>query len=151
MGWLLSTFGFCLLSALIPVLNAEVFLAALAASEAPPLWPMAIVAAAGQMLGKIVYYYLGKSSLEWSWVKKRTDTPRFQATLEKWRLRLENRPWVAAAFVFASAAIGIPPFAIVAVLAGTLRTSLSMFIVVGFVGRALRFASILGAAAWFFA
>ncbi len=150
MGWLLSTFGFCILSALIPVLNAEVYLAALAASQSPPLWPMAIVAAAGQMIGKIVYYYLGKSSLDWRWIKKRTDTPRFQAGLEKWRIRLENRPWVAAVFVLASASVGIPPFAIVAVLAGTLRMSFSMFVVVGFLGRVLRFASILGAAAWLF-
>ena len=82
---------------------------------------MAVVAAAGQMIGKIVYYYLGKSSLEWRWVKRRTDTPRFQAGLERWRVRLEDRPWVAAAFVFLSASVGIPPFAIVAVLAGTLR------------------------------
>jgi len=151
MGWLLSTFGFCVLSALVPVLNAEVYLAALAASESPPLWPMATVAAAGQMIGKIVYYYLGKSSLNWNWIKRRTDTPRFQAGLDRWRERLDDRPWVAALLVFASAGVGIPPFAIVAVLAGTLRMSLTMFVVVGFVGRLLRFASILGAAGWFFA
>ena len=151
MGWLLSTFGFCILSALIPVLNAEVYLAALAASQSPPLWPMAIVAAAGQMIGKIIYYYLGKSSLEWQWVKKRTDTPRFQTGLERWRSRLDHRPWVAALFVFVSASVGIPPFAIVAVLAGTLRMSLTMFVLVGFLGRVLRFASILGASAWLFA
>ena len=65
MGWLLSTFGFCVLSALIPVFNAEVYLAALAASESPPLWPMAAVAAGGQMIGKVVWYYLGASALSW--------------------------------------------------------------------------------------
>jgi membrane protein YqaA with SNARE-associated domain len=151
MGWLLPTFGFCIVSALIPVLNAEVYLAALAASQSPPLWPMAAVGAGGQMIGKIIYYYLGRSSLDWRWVKRRTDTPRFQAGLEKWRTRLEDRPWVAALFVFVSASVGIPPFAIVAVLAGTLRMSITMFVVVGFAGRLLRFASILGAASWFFA
>jgi len=151
MGWLLSTFGFCIASALVPVLNAEVYLAALAASESPPLWPMAAVAAVGQMLGKIVYYYLGKSSLDWRWVKKKTDTPRFQAGLARWRGRLEHRPWAAAGLVLVSASVGLPPFAVVAVLAGALRMSLAMFVVVGFVGRLLRFASILGAASWFFA
>ena len=150
MGWLLPTFGFCILSALVPVLNAEVYLAALAASESPPLWPMAAVAAAGQMLGKIVYYFLGKSSLDWRWIKKRTDAPKFQAGLARWRDRLEDRPWVAALLVFVSASVGLPPFAIVAVLAGTLRMSFTMFMLVGFVGRLIRFASILGAASWFF-
>jgi len=150
MGWLLSTFGFCVLSALVPILNAEVYLAALAASESPPLWPMAAVAAAGQMLGKVVYYFLGQSSLDWRWIKKRTDSPKFQAGLARWRDRLEDRPWVAALLVFVSASVGLPPFAIVAVLAGTLRMSFTMFMVVGFVGRLIRFASILGAASWFF-
>ena len=150
MGWLLSTFGFCVLSALVPVFNAEVYLAALAASESPPVWPMALVAAAGQMIGKIVYYVLGKSSLEWRWIKKRTDSPKFQAGLELWRVRLEHKPWIAALLVLASASLGIPPFAVVAVLAGTLRMSPTMFILVGFAGRLIRFASILGAASWFF-
>ena len=151
MGWLFSTFGFCVLSALVPVLNAEVYLAAVAASQAPPLWPMAVVAGAGQMVGKVVYYLIGKSSLQWRWVSKRVDTPRFQAGLERWRSRLEHRPWVAAAFVFVSACVGIPPFAVVAVLAGTLRMSLPMFAAVGLAGRVLRFASVLGAAEFFFA
>jgi len=150
MGWFFSTFGFCVLSALVPIFNAEVYLTALAATESPPLWPMAAVAAAGQMVGKVVYYFIGKSSLDWRWVKKRTDTPQFQAGLERWRLRLEDRPWVAALIVFVSASMGIPPFAIVAVLAGTLRMSLTMFVVVGFAGRLLRFASVLGTAGWFF-
>ena len=75
MGWLFSTFGFCVLSALVPIFNAEVYLTALAATESPPLWPMAAVAAAGQMIGKVVYYFIGKSSLDWRWVKRRTDTP----------------------------------------------------------------------------
>jgi membrane protein YqaA with SNARE-associated domain len=151
MGWLLPTFGYCILSALIPALNTEAYLALLAARKSAPLWPLAIVAAAGQMVGKVVYYYIGKSSLEWQWVKRRTDNPRFQEGLAQWRERLADRPWIAGATVFVSASVGIPPFAIVAVLAGTLRMSLTTFVLVGFVGRTLRFASILGAAEFFFA
>lgn len=150
MDWLLSTFAYCILSALLPVFNTEVALTALAATESPPLWPLAVVAAAGQMVGKVVYYLVGKSSLEWRWIKARTDTPRFQAGLARWRGHLEDRPWVAAAFVFLSASVGLPPFAVVAVLAGTLRMSLPTFVVVGFAGRVLRFGSILGAAEFFF-
>ncbi len=40
--------------------------------------------------------------------------------------------------------INFPPFAIVAVLAGQLRMNLWLFLVVGFVGRTLRFAAFLG-------
>ena len=150
MGWLLSTFGYCILSALVPLFNAEVALTALAATESPPLWPLAVVAASGQMVGKVVYYFVGRSSLEWRWIKARTESPRFQAGLARWRGRLADRPIVSASLVFLSACLGLPPFAVVAVAAGTLRMSLPTFVVVGFAGRLLRFASILGAAEFFF-
>jgi len=50
--------------------------------------------------------------------------------------------------VFASASSGFPPFAIVAVVAGQLRMSLPLFFVLGLAGRWLRFAAVLGGAAW---
>ncbi len=53
---------------------------------------------------------------------------------------------LGATLLFASAVSGFPPFAIVAVLAGQLRMSLMTFIVVGTVGRTLRFAAFLGGA-----
>lgn len=150
MGWFFSTFGFGVASALLPVLNVEVYLSALAAAEPVDVWMIAVAAALGQMLGKIVYYYLGRSSLSWAWVRRKTDKPAFQDALARWQAKVEGRPWVAAGFVLLSASVGIPPLAIVSVLAGTLRMSLTMFVVVGFVGRLARFASVLGAAAWLF-
>ena len=50
--------------------------------------------------------------------------------------------------MFLSAASGFPPFAILAVLAGQLRMSLAVFFVLGLAGRWLRFAAVLGGAAW---
>lgn len=150
MGWFFSTLGFAIASALVPVLNIEIYLSALAAAEPVDVWLLALAAAAGQMIGKVVYYVLGRSSLDWAWVRRKTDKPKFQAALARWQTRVEGRPWFAAGCVLLSASVGIPPFAIVSVLAGTLRMSFTMFVVVGLVGRVLRFASILGAAAWLF-
>lgn len=149
MGWLLSTFGVAIASALIPVINIEVYLGAVAAGRVGAVWPLATVAALGQMIGKVAYYFLGRSSLEWGWVRRRTDSPRFQAQLETWRRRVGDRPWLGGLVVFAAATVGIPPLAIVSVIAGSLRLSLPVFFVVGLVGRVLRFASILGAVGWF--
>ena len=56
---------------------------------------------------------------------------------------------LAAGLVLVSAYSGFPPFAVLAVLAGQLRMSLTLFLTVGLVGRWLRFATILGGAAWF--
>lgn len=149
MGWLFSTFGVALASALIPVINIEVYLGAVAAGRVGALWPLATVAALGQMIGKVAYYYLGRASLEWGWVRRRTESPKFQAQLETWRRRVGDRPWLGGLVVFAAATVGIPPLAIVSVIAGSLRLSLPVFFVVGLVGRVLRFASILGAVGWF--
>ena len=55
---------------------------------------------------------------------------------------------IAGGLVFLSAASGFPPFAIVAVLAGQLRMSLTLFFVLGLLGRWLRFAAVLGGAGW---
>ena len=50
--------------------------------------------------------------------------------------------------VFLSAFTGFPPFAVLSVLAGQLRMSLTLFLALGLVGRWLRFAAVLGGAAW---
>ncbi len=55
---------------------------------------------------------------------------------------------MGAALLLFSAATGFPPFAIVAVLAGQLRMNVALFLVVGTVGRTLRFAAFLGGAGW---
>ena len=50
--------------------------------------------------------------------------------------------------MFLSAFSGFPPFAILSVLAGQLRMSLTLFFVLGLVGRWLRFTAVLGGAEW---
>lgn len=149
MGWLLGTFGVAIASALLPLINIEVYLGAVAAGRVGAVWPLAIVAALGQMIGKLAYYYLGRSSLEWGWVRRRTGSPKFQAQLALWQRRVGDRPALGGLVVFASATVGLPPLAIVSVIAGSLRLSAPMFFGVGLVGRVLRFASILGAVGWF--
>jgi membrane protein YqaA with SNARE-associated domain len=41
--------------------------------------------------------------------------------------------------MLASGMVGVPPFYVVTVLAGTLRVSLAEFLLIGTVGRAVRF------------
>lgn len=136
-------------SALVPVVNIEAYLGLRAAvAEVNDLWLLGFVAAAGQMVGKVIWYLIGASSLEWGWVKRRVEKPKAQARLVKWRTRTEERPVLAGALVFASAVTGFPPFAIVAVLAGQLRMNLTAFFVLGLAGRWLRFTAVIGGVAW---
>jgi membrane protein YqaA with SNARE-associated domain len=148
-GQSLALLGVSFASALIPLINLEVYLVGLGAvAGTERVWLFATVAGVGQMLGKLVWYYLGANSLRWGWVRRKVETPKAQAKLELWRRRTHERPLIGALLLFLSAATGFPPFAIVAVLAGQLRMSVALFLAVGTVGRTLRFAAFLGGAGW---
>lgn len=149
MGDVLSLLAIAFASALIPLVNIEAYLGLRAAfADMGDIWMLGFVAAAGQMAGKIIWYYIGASSLEWGWIKRRIEHPKQQARLEKWRARTDSRPVFAGGLVFASALTGLPPFAILAVLAGQLRMSVSLFLVLGLLGRWLRFVTVLGGVGW---
>jgi membrane protein YqaA with SNARE-associated domain len=145
----LALLGVGFVSALVPVVNIEAYLGVRGAvASVEGLWLLGFAAALGQMVGKVVWYYLGANSLSWGWVRRRVETPKAQERLDRWRSRTRERPVVAGLVVFLSAVTGFPPFAIVAVVAGQLRMSLTLFFVLGLVGRWLRFAGVLGGAEW---
>jgi membrane protein YqaA with SNARE-associated domain len=149
MGDLLGVLGVAFASALVPLVNIEAYLGVRGSvGGIDNVWVLGLAAGFGQMVGKVVWYYLGASSLHWGWVRRRMETPKAQARLETWRLRTHERPVLAGALVFASAFSGFPPFAILSVLAGQLRMQLALFFGLGLAGRWLRFTAVLGGAGW---
>jgi membrane protein YqaA with SNARE-associated domain len=144
-GALLVSFA----SALVPLINIEAYLAVRAGvADVERLWLLALVAAVGQMLGKVIWYYLGASALNWPWIRRKLDAPKQAARLATWQRRAEERPALTGFLVFVSAFSGFPPLAIIAVVAGQLRIGLVLFFTVGIAGRWLRFAAFLGGAGW---
>lgn len=135
-------------SALIPLITIEAALAVAASDSDLSFVLVATAAAAGQIIGKIVWYYAGSSSTSLPTIRKKLDDPRWRANLEKWRLRTHGRPWTTAGLLFVSAFVGLPPYAVVAVLAGVLKVPMPIFVTVGFVGRFLRFWVVLEFAAY---
>lgn len=149
MSALVTLFGIAVASALIPVINIEALLVGRGAlAPGSGVWLVAGVAAVGQMTGKLVWYYAGANALRWRWIARKVDTPKAQARLGLWRARTRDRPLVAGSLLLVSAFVGLPPFAIIAVVAGQLRMSLALFLIVGTAGRWLRFAVVLGGAQW---
>ena len=149
MGDLLGVLGVAFASALVPLVNIEAYLGVRGSvGGIDNVWVLGLAAGFGQMVGKVVWYYLGASSLHWGWVRRRMETPKAQARLETWRLRTHERPLLAGALVFGSAFSGFPPFAILSVLAGQLRMQLALFFGLGLAGRWLRFTAVLGGAGW---
>jgi len=149
-SWLFATLGIGVASALIPLVNAEAYLGALAATgvgggqgDAATLWLLSFVAAVGQTIGKVIYYELGRSSLKWAWVRRKTETPKWQDRLTRWRAKVDSNRLGAGALVFAAASLGVPPLAVIAVIAGQLNINRYVFIANVLVGRTLRFAAVL--------
>jgi membrane protein YqaA with SNARE-associated domain len=146
---LLTTFAVAVASALIPLINIEAYLATVGALvDNYGIWPVSIVAAVGQVLGKIFWYEIGRSSMNWSYIQKKMESARWQQQYAKAKQRTDERRWVAISLLFCSATLGFPPLAVMAVLAGQLRFSRPWFYATTFVGRTLRFAAVLGGIKW---
>ena len=142
-----GTFLFCVASALIPVLNAEAYLAVMA-TQMPDLsyWQIAVVGAAGQTVGKLIWFYAGIYSMKLPWLQRKMDKPTWQEKYDRWSERINGRPFVSGALCATAGVIGVPPLAIVAVLAGALRMNVVIFTVTVFAGRVIRFWVVLAGA-----
>ena len=146
----ITTLGVAILSALCPLVNLELYLAGIGAfGRSTGFWSVVLLAAAGQAIGKLFWYQVGRSSLNWSFIRRKTESPRWKNQFEKLKRQTERRPWAGVGLVFASASAGLPPLAIMAVLTGQLQFSRVAFVVTTFVGRTLCFALVLGGVSWF--
>ena len=142
------TFGFGVVSAVIPIFNMEAYIS-VAYANAPDLLgtrPDAFIGSFGQNLGKLVWYYLSMGALDIPWLKRRLDTPKRQASFQKWSSYVQGRPMMSFLLTFVSAAVGFPPFFAMAMVAGTLRMNVVVFFVAGLIGR--RCSSGPGSPAW---
>lgn len=125
-------------SGLVPAVNTEAYLLALAAlAPSGALVPAVLFVTAGQMLAKALLYLAGSGAVQSRMLAGR------EGRLACVRRRLEQMGRGASAVLFASALTGIPPFYLVSVAAGSLRVSLARFLLVGGSGRLLRFAAIV--------
>ncbi|MGB5953601.1 MAG: VTT domain-containing protein [Ornithinimicrobium sp.] len=146
---LLLTFAVCVVSALVPLVNAEAYIVAVALTlDGAGLWALAFVAGLGQTVGKIMWYEAARQSLSWGWVRRKLETPSRQAALERWRTRFQEQSWLWLAVLFASASAGFPPLLILAVVAGQLHVPRVSFALTVLIGRTVRFALILGGLDW---
>jgi len=139
-----GTFGFALLSALIPLFNVEAYLlAAAVASDEPPVL-LAAVASVGQMVGKMAYYLMGRGVIDIARLRRKsTAKGRWSERMDRVRAWCERHVWGPTALTAVSAVIGVPPFAVFSVLAGSLRMPWWLFLATGLGGRFARFLAIL--------
>lgn len=190
---MLASFALGLASALFPPVNIEAYLVGLAAlHEGPLLWLAVVLVTVGHMVGKLLFYAIGRGWLlrrlpRWLSRKNALDDhlvapadepvpapgagtgvvavpvsaaagptsttpvepPTLRSRVRGWSglRRVEavaGRPWATGMLCFVSASVGLPPFAVVAVLLGRFRMPVVSFLVVGGLGRLVRFAAVAG-------
>ena len=134
-----SIFGASVASALLPIINIEAILAVTSTQQGGHAAALVVAATVGQMLGKTLWYWGAIEVERAPWVRRQLEKPKARASLERWHERAEGRPWFTAGLLFVSAFTGFPPYAVTAVLAGTLRVNFWVFLATGLLGRGLRF------------
>ena len=137
--WLLclSTIAVSAVSAVLPLLPLEPFLLALPAA-APQEWlvPLALLATAAHMAGKTVLYFAGRGAT-------RAIPKKYAKKVDKTRARLGGSRVLRSATMLVSGCVGMPPYYLVTLLCGALKLPLVEFIIIGFIGRAARFITLV--------
>jgi membrane protein YqaA with SNARE-associated domain len=126
------SFLYALASGLIPVVNIEVYLLAVATLTKGAPAPILLLVTAGQMIAKYILYLSGRGLI-------RLPPGRIQGKVQKARDALESHPRGAGGVVLFSAITGFPPFYGMSLAAGALALPLPRFLVAATFGRLLRF------------
>lgn len=130
-------------SALIPVINAEIYLGGVvlaAGATIPQAILLGFLVAFGQMIGKSVVYSAAKGSTKLGAKRLDRTITRARALIAKWG----DRPQLV---MFLSATASLPPYLLVAAFAGLLEIPFRRFYAIGLAGRSLRFVTIAVVAA----
>jgi membrane protein YqaA with SNARE-associated domain len=143
------TFGVAVSSAIMPLVSIELFVLGLVTQQ-PHIscWLIGAAVAAGQVIGKLVYFLAARGSLHLPKFLHRKARPgkpmspfrqRWKVRLEKLRERCHRHPhWMFGTHAVSSL-VGIPPFMATTVLAGLAGMSIATFVATGVVGRFARF------------
>ncbi|MEX2271190.1 MAG: VTT domain-containing protein [Vicinamibacterales bacterium] len=130
-----SALAIGLLLGAIPVGATEAI--ALAAGALPnPLRGGVIVAlTAGHVAGKVLWYWFGT-------LGSRVRQPRLRTWIERAQAVADRHPKVGLGVTTMSAVASVPPFHLIAVAAGIVRTPPAAFFAVAFAGRLVRFSAL---------
>lgn len=148
LGELLTSFGYGVLSALVPLANAEGYVVVSGMSSIGGAVPVVTGIALGQTLGKVLLFLGVRRGRRLPFVRherarlqRRPVGParrRFRRAVRT-MLRLVGEKRWGLPIVFLAAVTGFPPLYAVAMLAGATRMRIGWFAAVVLVGRTLRF------------
>ena len=144
LGTYASLCALAYVSALVPIVNAELLVvgaAALAGHWQGHALAVAGVVAFGQMVGKATLYWAGRGAAK-------IPSDRHRKAIARWGDRFSRSALAVQGLVFVSAVVGFPPFYAISLLAGTFLVNLPAFFLVGLAGRFVRFGILALAPGW---
>lgn len=149
LGVIGAAFAFGVGSSILPMfLNAELYVISMAALISDRSLLLAALGSlvVGTTAGKAVVFYLAQEGTR-KLAKAERKPPRnvFTAWVRRigdWMLGLLNRPYLGAVTVFVSSLIGVPPLAVVSIVAGASKQPMWLFLVMVTVGRSIQYLAI---------
>lgn len=147
LAWLTSV-AFGIVSAIVPVVNAEVYVLVSQVSTVAGVVPVAVGVGIGQTIGKCLLFYGVRRGRQFRFVREHRRAVRTrprgrvrQALHDaiQFLLRLVGTKRWGLPITFVAAVVGIPPLYAVALLAGATEMKLRYFAPVVLVGRITRF------------
>jgi len=148
LGELVTSFGYGVLSALVPVANAEGYVVVSGMSSIGRAAPVVAGVALGQTLGKVLLFLGVRRGKQFPFVRRERARLRRQSVGPARRrlrrtltalLRLVDEKRWGLPIVLLAAVLGLPPLYAVAMLAGATRMRIVWFAAAVLVGRTLRF------------
>lgn len=136
-GLYAGTYIFCVISGLVPVVNAELFLILISSTVTNSTFlPIVLLASFGQMTAKVILFLSGKGILKVSLKKYENKLQETMLKMQKWESKVD-------VFIFLSAFTGFPPLYLVTIAAGMTQHNFLRFFISGFLGRVLRFGLVM--------
>ena len=152
---LLTSIGFGVVSAIVPLANAETYVVTSQVTELAGAVPIAIGVGIGQTIGKVLLFLGARQGREFALLRRRrADRPprrvgptraRLGALLARLLKLVGQKRW-GLPIVLLAAVVGVPPLYAVALLAGTTKMPVLGFALTVLVGRVTRF--VLLATGW---
>jgi membrane protein YqaA with SNARE-associated domain len=151
-GELLTSVGVGVLSALVPLINAEAYVVASQLSALAGPIPTAIGIAVGQAIGKVLLFLGVRRGKQFRFVRRERNRlrnapagpfrQRFRRAVAALLALIGRERW-GLPIVLLAAVTGIPPLYAVALLAGATRMRLGWFSLTVLVGRLARFVLVI--------
>jgi membrane protein YqaA with SNARE-associated domain len=133
-----SCFVAAIVSALLPWVNAELMLLAVAAplTSFGDLSGVVLAVTAGQVIGKSGLYWIARQT------SPTAPSGRLGKAVDRWRAACDSRHRSTQTMMTLSAIFGLPPFYVTTLAAGALRVDFVRFLVAAVVGRLVHFSAV---------